>query len=96
MALVQALDELLLHHTVEGDVGQIWDESIAGTSADSLTASEVQQSQRGETLQVRQAAVRQLVATLQTQTSQDLNEEMRWARVTSAGNQLKQLIAINH
>lgn len=41
--LVYALDELLLHHTEEGDVGQVRDEGITGSSADALTASEVQQ-----------------------------------------------------
>lgn len=63
MALVQALNEFLLHHTVEGDVGQVGDEGVAGTSAYSLTASEVQQSQAGEPLQIRQTGIRQLVAT---------------------------------
>lgn len=61
--LVQALDELLLHHTVEGDVGQVRDEGVAGSSADALTASEVQQSQRGETLHIGQTAVCQLTTT---------------------------------
>lgn len=60
---VYALDELLLHHTVEGDVGQVRDEGVTGPSADALTASEVQQSQRGETLQVGQTAICQLTAT---------------------------------
>ena len=62
LQLVQALDEFLLHHTEEGDVGQVRDEGVTGSSTDSLTASEVQQSQRGETLQVGQTAVRQLTA----------------------------------
>lgn len=60
---VYALDELLLHHAVEGDVGQIRDEGVAGPSADALTAPEVQQRQRGETLHVGQTAVCQLTAT---------------------------------
>lgn len=62
-ASVYALDELLLHHTVEGDVGQVGDEGVTGSPADALAASEVQQGERGETLQVGQAAVRQLAAT---------------------------------
>ncbi len=62
-ALVHALDELLLHHTVEGDMGQVRDEGVTGSSTDALTASEVQQSQRGETLQVGQTAVCQLTTT---------------------------------
>lgn len=41
---VQALDELLLHHTVEGDVGQVGDEGVTGSSADTLAASEVEES----------------------------------------------------
>ncbi len=60
---VYALDELLLHHTVEGDVGQVRDEGVAGSSADAFTTSEVQQSQRGQTLQVGQTAVCELAAT---------------------------------
>lgn len=60
---VYALDELLLHHAVEGDVGQVRNEGVAGPSADALTASEVQQSQRGEALQVGQTAISQLAAT---------------------------------
>lgn len=60
---VYALDELLLHHAVEGDVGQIRDEGVAGSSADALTAPEVQQRQRGETLHVGQTSICQLTAT---------------------------------
>lgn len=74
--LVQALDELLLHHTVEGSVGQVRDEGVASSSADAFTASEVQQSQRGETLQVGQTAVSQLTTTwrdVQTDRSQELH-----------------------
>lgn len=44
-------------------MGQVGDEGIAASSADVLTASEVQQSQRGEALQVGQTAVCQLTAT---------------------------------
>lgn len=44
-------------------MGQVRDEGVTGPSADALTASEVQQSQRGETLQVGQTAIRQLTAT---------------------------------
>lgn len=59
---VDPLDQLLLHHTVEGDVGQVWDEGIARPSADTCAATEVEQGQVGEPLQVRQTAVRQLAA----------------------------------
>lgn len=73
--LVQALDELLLHHTEEGDVGQVRDEGVTGASADAFTASEVQQSQRGQTLQVGQTAVCQLTATW-THRHRDRSQEL--------------------
>lgn len=44
-------------------MGQVGDEGVTASSADVLTASEVQQSQRGEALQVGQTAVCQLTAT---------------------------------
>lgn len=47
---VDPLDELLLHHAVEGDVGQVWDEGVAHTPADARAAPEVEQGQVGETL----------------------------------------------
>lgn len=43
-------------------MGQVGDEGVAGPSADALTASEVKQSQRGETLHVGETAVGQLAA----------------------------------
>lgn len=62
-SFVQVLDELLLHHTIECGVRQVWHEGIAGLPTDAFTASQVQQSQRGETLQVGQADIRQLTTT---------------------------------
>lgn len=60
--LIQALDEFLLHHAVDSYVEQVGDEGVAGSSADAFTASEVEQDQRGEALQIGQAAIGQLIA----------------------------------
>lgn len=69
--LIQALDELLLHHTVDSNVGQVRDEGVTDSSANVLTASEVQQSQRGETLQVGQTAVGKLTTAWNKQQRSD-------------------------
>lgn len=47
---VDPLDELLLHHAVEGNVGQVRDEGVARPPADARAASEVKQGQVGEPL----------------------------------------------
>lgn len=59
---VDPLDELLLHHAVEGNVGQVRDEGVAHTPADARAAPEVEQGQVGETLKVGETAVCQLAA----------------------------------
>lgn len=79
---VNALDELLLHHTEESNVGQVGDEGFTGPSADALTASEVQQSQRGETLQVGQTTVCKLTAAwVDRQTSSEQRKNSRVERL---------------
>lgn len=40
--LVQSLNKLLFHHTIEGDVGEIRDEGVTCSPADASTASEVE------------------------------------------------------
>lgn len=60
---VDPLDQLLLHHAVEGNMGQVRDKGIARPPADTCAATEVEQGQVGETLQVGETAVGQLATT---------------------------------
>ena len=59
--LLHPLNEFLLGHAEVCDVRQVWDEGVAGSPADVLAASQVQEKQGGQTLQVGQTAVRQVV-----------------------------------
>lgn len=59
---VDPLDQLLLHHAIEGNMGQVRDESIARPPADACAATEVEQGQVGETLQVCETTIGQLAA----------------------------------